>query len=63
MYYTVVRFDCIVKYAILFILLFMYLNSIKIQPDEIIKIVGFSLILSITLDLMMFENYFSLFEK
>lgn len=47
----------ILKYIIIFVLTFMFLNSININKDKILIIIIFTLILNITSDVLIVDNY------
>lgn len=56
-------FPTLFKYIIMFIILFMYLNSIKISSENTIYILATVIILSICLDLFMYNNYIEVIQN
>lgn len=56
-------FHLLLKYMIIFILTFMFLNSINTITPQIIPILLFIFVSTITLDVFIFDNFIELIQK
>ena len=54
---TILSFHPIIKYSVIMIISFMFLNSLKLQNDILIKIIIFILAISLTMDVFMIDDY------
>lgn len=52
-----INFNPLIKYIIIFVLSFMYLNSIDTPYEKILPITLFIIVLTITIDIFMFNNF------
>lgn len=61
--YTTILFHPIVKYILIFIISYMYLNSIDTPIEKILPILMFTLLLSVLFDIFMFDDFIPLIQK
>jgi hypothetical protein len=54
--YTHINFNLLIKHVLLFIFMYMFMNSIKLQPDKFMPIIIFTTFVSIIFDIFMFDN-------
>lgn len=60
--YTEITFNPIIKYLVIFLLSYMFLNNLSINHTQILFIVCFIMILSITVDIFEFGEYGTLLK-
>lgn len=61
--YTTILFHPIVKYILIFIISYMYLNSIETPIEKIIPILIFTTLISVLFDLFMFDDFLTIIQK
>ena len=56
-------FSPILKYILIFIISFMYLNNLNISTSKILHILVFIILISFVLDIFMFDNYLNIITE
>lgn len=59
----IIKFSPIIKYILIFVITFMFLNNINVPIDKILGILAFVILISIAFDIFMFTNYFKIIDK
>jgi hypothetical protein len=61
--YTTILFHPIVKYILIFIISYMYLNSIETPIEKIIPILIFTTLITVLFDVFMFDDFITIIQK
>lgn len=57
-----ILFNPIIKYVLIFVISYMYFNSINIEPKNLIPTLLFILIINVVIDTFMIENIYELIQ-
>lgn len=60
--YVNILFNPIMKYISIFIITFMFMNNVGIPMNRILIILFFTLLLNITMDLFIFDDYIKMIK-
>jgi hypothetical protein len=60
---TSILFNPIIKYFTVFIIAYMFLCSININENQLIKIILFILLLSIVTDILMLDDFVNIIKQ
>lgn len=61
--YTSISFSPIIKYIIISIITYMFVNSVKISSEQILQLVSFVLFISVITDMFMFDDYITILQQ
>lgn len=61
--YTTLTFNPIIKYILVFIITYMFLNSINIRNEQIIPILLFTILIIVVFDIFMFSEFIQLLQQ
>ena len=61
--YTTILFHPIVKYILIFIISYMYLNSIVTPIEKIFPILMFTTLILVLFDIFMFDDFITIIQK